>query len=104
MSDIALAAPDDLAANQRLRLAGGYRLQFEPAQGRFVLLYPEGMVELSDSAAAVLKKCNGEGPLARSEIIDALQCDYPGADIAQDVHEFLGEALQRGWLIPVGAK
>lgn len=29
----------------------GYRFQYEPAQKGHVLLYPEGMIKLNDSAA-----------------------------------------------------
>ena len=28
----------------------GYRFQFEPAQNGFVILYPEGMIKLNESA------------------------------------------------------
>ena len=35
-----------------LPLGGTFRLQWEEAQQAYVLLYPEGMVELGDTAAA----------------------------------------------------
>ena len=31
----------------------GYRFQYEPAQKGHVLLYPEGMIKLNDSAALI---------------------------------------------------
>ena len=31
----------------------GYRFQFEPAQKSHVILYPEGMITLNESAAAI---------------------------------------------------
>ena len=34
----------------------GFRLQFEPAQEAHVLLYPEGMVKLNNSAAAIMTR------------------------------------------------
>ena len=40
----------------RPRLSRLFRLQWEEAQGAYVLLYPEGMVKLNDSAAQVLKR------------------------------------------------
>lgn len=44
---------------ERPKLSRRFRLQFEPAQSRWVLLYPEGMVQLNDSAAEILKRCDG---------------------------------------------
>ena len=37
------------------RLSHGARLQYEPAQQGWVLLFPEGMVKLNPSAAAPLE-------------------------------------------------
>ena len=36
-----------------------HRLQWEEAQQRYVILYPEGLVELNLSAAEILKLCDG---------------------------------------------
>lgn len=75
-----------------------YRLQWEEAQDCHVLLYPEGLVKLSDSAYEVLSRC--QQPITASELIAQLQRDYPDADtLAKDVQEFLTHALQHHWLI-----
>ena len=81
------------------RLRPGWRLQWEPAQGRHVLLYPEGMVQLNDSAGAVLALVDGRRDLAA--ILAALRERFPeaAADVlADDVREFLAEALAQGWI------
>lgn len=49
----------------------GFRLQFEPAQGCHVLLYPEGMIKLNDSASEILQQVDGKRSVA--EIIGNLQ-------------------------------
>lgn len=79
-----------------LRIAPGYRLQWEPAQSCHVLLYPEGMVQLNPSAAAVLELCDGS--LDADGIVAALEAKYPGAELAADVRQFLEVADERGWL------
>jgi pyrroloquinoline quinone biosynthesis protein D len=38
-----------------LKLKPIFRLQWEPAQNAHVLLYPEGMVKLNQSAGEILK-------------------------------------------------
>ncbi|MDD5443236.1 MAG: pyrroloquinoline quinone biosynthesis peptide chaperone PqqD, partial [Pseudomonas fluorescens] len=42
----------------------GYRYQYEPAQKGHVLLYPEGMIKLNDSAALIGGLIDGERDVA----------------------------------------
>ena len=42
-----------------------HRLQWEEAQQKYVILYPEGMVELNQSSAEILKLCDGSRQLAQ---------------------------------------
>jgi pyrroloquinoline quinone biosynthesis protein D len=74
-----------------------FRLQWEPAQKTEVLLYPEGMVKLSDSAAQILKRVDGSS--AVSAIIRELERTFPGTDLSSDVLEFLNIACERGWVV-----
>lgn len=81
------------------RLRPGWRLQWEQAQGRHVLLYPEGMVQLNDSAGAILNQLDGQRDVA--SLVANLQAqfpDAPAAAIEQDVHEFLLDAARQGWI------
>lgn len=80
----------------RVRIAPGYRLQWEPAQQAEVLLYPEGMVQLNPSAGMILRLCDGQ--LDAAGIVAALKAQFPDADLAADVRDFLEVAYERGWL------
>lgn len=73
-----------------------FRLQWEDAQQSWVLLYPEGLVTLNPSAAAILHRCDGSRTVA--QIIDELQQAYAQASLAADVHAFVSHAAARGWL------
>lgn len=75
----------------------GFRLQFEPAQGCHVLLYPEGMIKLNDSAGAILQQVDGQRSVA--EIIDRLHQrfpDVPGID--EDILAFIEVAHAQFWI------
>lgn len=72
------------------------RLQWEPAQNAHVLLYPEGMVKLSDSAAQIMQRVDGVKSIGA--ILASLEQAYPGADLEADVMEFLHAAHARGWI------
>lgn len=72
------------------------RLQYEAAQTRWVLLYPEGMVQLNDSAAEILRRCDGRHTVA--EIVTELESLFDTRGIAPQVHELIAEGTRRGWL------
>lgn len=75
----------------------GFRLQFEPAQGCHVLLYPEGMIKLNDSASEILQQVDGKRSVA--EIIGSLQQrfpDVPGID--EDILAFMEVAHAQFWI------
>ena len=78
-------------------LRRGFRFQWEPAQNCHVLLYPEGMIQLNESAALILQQVDGQRSLA--EIIQALQAEFPdAAGLAEDVQEFMEVACDQFWL------
>jgi pyrroloquinoline quinone biosynthesis protein D len=74
-----------------------FRMQWEEAQGLYVLLYPEGMVKLSQSAAEILKRCDGRRtvPAIVGELEQAFQC----GGLRDDVVDFLRVACERGWIL-----
>ena len=88
---------DQLTPEDILVIPSRFRLQWEPAQNAYVLLYPEGMVKLSDSAAEILKRVDGATSI--SQIIEDLERAFPGAELRSDVLEFVTVAQDRGWII-----
>ncbi len=93
-SDAAAMRALDTAA--RPAIGGGFRLQWEPAQEAHVLLYPEGMVKLNQSAAAILTRCDGARTVA--EIVADLERTYASAGLTADVCAFIALAVERTWL------
>jgi pyrroloquinoline quinone biosynthesis protein D len=78
------------------KLSRRFRLQYEEAQSRWVLLYPEGMVQLNDSAAEILKRFDGERSLP--EIATELEQAFNTQDLAPQVQALLEEGQRRGWI------
>jgi pyrroloquinoline quinone biosynthesis protein D len=81
---------------ERPKLSRRFRLQFEEAQSRWVLLYPEGMVQLNDSAAEILKRCDGARSL--NEIVAELETAFNVQDLLPQVTSLLEEGQRRGWI------
>lgn len=73
-----------------------HRLQWEPSQEKHVILYPEGMVELNDSSAAILMQCNGEQNF--SEIVATLEDQFSTQGLREDIAQFLKTALEKNWV------
>ncbi len=78
------------------RVARRFRLQYEPAQAAWVLLYPEGMVKLSASAGAIMQRIDGQKSVAA--LVGELEAAFPGAELRADVLQFLQVARERGWI------
>ena len=73
-----------------------HRLQWEEAQQKFVILYPEGMVELNQSSAEILKLCDGKRTLL--QIVAELEDKFATNGLSNDITNFLNVALQNGWI------
>ena len=74
----------------------GFRLQWEPAQSCFVLLYPEGMVKLNQSAGEIMKRCDGRRDVAA--IVADLEAAFSATGLEPDVLAFLDLARRQRWL------
>ena len=75
----------------------GYRFQYEPAQKGHVLLYPEGMIKLNDSAALIGGLIDGERDVAA--IIAELDKQFPGVpELSDDIEQFMEVARAEHWI------
>ncbi|MGV0005398.1 MAG: pyrroloquinoline quinone biosynthesis peptide chaperone PqqD [Candidatus Porifericomitaceae bacterium WSBS_2022_MAG_OTU9] len=76
-----------------------FRFQWEEAQQCYVVLYPEGMVKLNQSAGEILKRCDGKSSIA--EIAEQLVIQFDGSNkwqVKGEIANFVTHAMQRGWL------
>ena len=73
-----------------------HRSQWEEAQQKDVILYPEGMVELNKSSAEILKLCDGSRNLA--QLVTTLEEKFATSGLTNDISSFLEVALQNGWI------
>jgi pyrroloquinoline quinone biosynthesis protein D len=69
------------------RLAARARIRHDAARQADVLLFPEGVLVLNASAAAILKLCDGTHTVA--EIVSTLSQQAGGIDVSADVHSLL---------------
>jgi pyrroloquinoline quinone biosynthesis protein D len=81
------------------RLSPKARLRWDNVEKRHMLVFPEAALLLNETAAAILKLCDGERTV--EQIVDALAQQFVGADrqmIADEVTELLTRLRTRGLL------
>jgi coenzyme PQQ biosynthesis protein PqqD len=85
--------PDDA----RPRLVGGVRFEIDGTTGKGVLLFPEGILELNETAQEIITRCDGR-PLRKIVAQLADEYDVDLEMLAADVRETLAD-LQRRKLV-----
>ena len=78
----------------RPSLVKGVRLQIDSTTGKSVLLYPEGVVELNETAHEILSRCDGR---TLGQIVCELSEEYEADSnaLAADVRDTLANLHQR---------
>jgi pyrroloquinoline quinone biosynthesis protein D len=69
------------------------RYRWDGLRRQHQLVYPEGVLVLNETGAAVVRLCDGR---ALGELIDALREQFGGADLAGDVQGFLERLATKG--------
>ncbi|MBD5802969.1 Coenzyme PQQ synthesis protein D [Azoarcus sp. Aa7] len=78
------------------RVSRRFRLQWEEAQNAWVLLYPEGMVKLNQSAGEIMRRCDGSRTVA--QVVAELEQAFGASGLADDVAKFLELARGQQWI------
>ena len=81
---------------ERPRLNKLFRLQWEEVQQAYVLLYPEGMVKLNQSAAEILKHCDGTRTV--DQIISELEQQFNEKNLRDPIEGMLRAAFEKDWI------
>lgn len=82
---------------QICKIAPGVRLQFEKVQQAWVLLYPEGMVTLDETASDILRVL--DGVRSTDEVVAEIKKQYGDVEgLDEDVLEFLMSMSEQGWV------
>lgn len=77
-------------------LSSLFRFQWEEVQNCHVVLYPEGMVKLSQSAGQIMLQVNSTSTI--NDIIQTLSDLFDGADVEDDVLAFFEQAIENDWI------
>jgi pyrroloquinoline quinone biosynthesis protein D len=86
------------AASERYGVNPLYLFRWEDTQDAYVLLYPEGVVKLNQTAGEIIKRCDGVRTVG--EMVAELQSLFPGDDarVAEGVYKFVEVFRAKGWI------
>jgi pyrroloquinoline quinone biosynthesis protein D len=75
-----------------------FLFRWEDTQDSYVLLYPEGVVKLNQTAGEILKRCDGGRTVGA--LIDELKQLFaePPEQVENGVRRFLEVSYAKGWI------
>jgi pyrroloquinoline quinone biosynthesis protein D len=85
-----------IADTTRPRLADKARLKWDAVREKHLLLFPEGVLVLNQTAQDVLALCDGRRAVA--EIVNLLAAQYANDAIDGDVKDILRRLAEKGFV------
>ncbi len=82
--------------DDRVEIDPIYLFRWEESQESHILLYPEGVVKLNQTAGEILSCCTGEKSVR--EVIEELKTRYTEGDVTSGVLKFLEVSHANGWI------
>ena len=101
---------EQIFVNSYPKLAGKGRIKFDKVRGKHLLLLPEKVVVMNETAASILILCDGSLTVHSivEKIRDSLQAGRESMETEQladlktmesDILEFLQEMVDQGWVV-----
>ncbi|MDQ3760416.1 MAG: pyrroloquinoline quinone biosynthesis peptide chaperone PqqD [Actinomycetota bacterium] len=85
-----------LSLTDRPQLRRGVRIGTDPLSDETILLFPEGVLKLNETAAAVIQQCDGDRSVA--EVVQAVGDVYDGV-VVEDVMSLLRDLIAQRLLV-----
>lgn len=83
------------SAIRRPVLARGARYRWDAVREQHQLVFPEGLLVLNESGAAIARQCDGR---STEDLVRALADQFEGQDPGTDVQAFLQRLAEKGLL------
>lgn len=81
-----------------ISLNSHFQMQWEEKQDCYVLLYPEGMVQLNPTGGEILNLCDGKNSFDDIVSILSKKFSVEEENIKGDIDDFIKEATTKGWI------
>ena len=93
-----MTAQGMIAAEDVFEINPIFLFRWEEQEEAFVMLYPEGIIKLNNTAGEILKLCTGESSV--DEILRELGEKFQAEELQlkNEVCKFLEVSLDKGWI------
>lgn len=91
-----MSVEETIALNSQPEINPMYLFRWEEAEQAYLLLYPEGIVKLNNSAGHILKHVDGHRTV--EGIIGEVETEFDQKGLDQDVLKFMEVANDKGWI------
>jgi pyrroloquinoline quinone biosynthesis protein D len=85
-----------LSLDDAVELNPTHHFRWEEPQKAHVLLYPEGIVKLNETAAAIIEAATGAASIGAA--VADITARYERADLEPKIIAFLEDARAKGWI------
>lgn len=95
-----MAAEGGIRAYDRFEINPLYLFRWEETQQSHVLLYPEGVIKLNQTAGEILKRCTGDKSVGMivEELKEVYSDPESSARLEESLFEFLEMSRAKGWI------
>jgi len=91
-----MEAERPLSLDDAVEINPTHHFRWEVPQRAHVLLYPEGIVKLNETAAAIIETATGAASVGAA--IASLAARYERSDLEPKIIAFLEDARAKGWI------
>lgn len=82
--------------SNKFKISNMHRLSYDEKEQKHILIYPEGFIELNQSAYEILSLCDGLH--SNQDIVIKLERKFAASGLAKDVSNFIQIAEENGWI------
>ena len=91
-----MCAEEKIELTSQLQIHPMYLFRWEEQEQAYLLLYPEGIVKLNNSAGHILKYCDGVRCV--SQVIHELEREFDQQGLDKEIVKFMEVAHAKGWI------
>lgn len=90
--------PEAIPPDSHFTISSTFMFRWEESQEAYVLMYPEGIVKLNQTAGEILRYCDGEHSVREITLALSTKFNMNEAFVSERVNQFLEVCRGKGWI------
>lgn len=93
-----MSDPEPIPPESHFNISSTFMFRWEDSQDAYVLMYPEGIVKLNQTAGEILRYCDGQHSVRDITAALCTKFDMNEAFVTERVNQFLEVCRGKGWI------